>query len=103
MITLCPRCSEGSKKTVEETKQALKDKEVELTQLKAELEKSKLVAEERRKVGIVPFGDSRPLYFQPALAIGVFTCPFLLRSLFFSFFSSLNAESINCWDEKQSK
>ena len=103
MITLCPRCSEGSKKTVEETKQALKDKEAELTQLKAELEKSKLVAEERRKVGLVPFGDSRPLYFQPALAIGVFTCPFLLRSLFSLFFSSLNAESINFWDEKQSK
>ena len=76
MITLCPHCSEGSKKTVEETKQALKDKEAELTQLKAELEKSKLVAEERRKVGLVPFGDCRPLYFQPALAIGVFTCSF---------------------------
>ena len=55
-LTLC--CSEGSKKTLEETKRALREKEAELIKLKADLEMSKLVAEERKKVQFVPFGDS---------------------------------------------
>ena len=43
-------CREGSKKTVEETKQSLREKESELVRLKADLEMAKLVAEERKKV-----------------------------------------------------